>query len=188
MVHYYFDSLLPRIPLPVTRQVTANLEKMKLPTMLSGVTGDSSSMGSVVLPHTLIRDVTLFLWVVGPRRQRPIRGTQNEVCRDLNTPKIGSDSLTWTAAGRLHCLHRYGVASSSSTTSSPKQPEPSSPTPASTPDRVRQQAVRFVLLLPKIEHRLKIYFNTLRLHSISVNPSRSSPLRSNNGIRARSTG
>ncbi|TVU17237.1 hypothetical protein EJB05_33256 [Eragrostis curvula] len=43
---YYFDSLLPRIPLPVTRQVTANLEKMKLPTKLSGVTGDSSRMGS----------------------------------------------------------------------------------------------------------------------------------------------
>ncbi|XP_062179832.1 pre-mRNA splicing factor SR-like 1 isoform X2 [Phragmites australis] len=43
---YYFDSLLPRIPLPVTRQVTANLEKMKLPTKLSGVTGDSSRQGS----------------------------------------------------------------------------------------------------------------------------------------------
>ncbi|XP_022680921.1 pre-mRNA splicing factor SR-like 1 isoform X2 [Setaria italica] len=43
---YYFDSLLPRIPLPVTRQVTANLEKMKLPTKLSGATGDSSRQGS----------------------------------------------------------------------------------------------------------------------------------------------
>lgn len=46
MVQYYFDSLLPRIPLPVTRQVTANLEKMKLPTKLSGATGDSSRQGS----------------------------------------------------------------------------------------------------------------------------------------------
>ncbi|CAN6331594.1 unnamed protein product [Urochloa humidicola] len=45
-VYYYFDSLLPRIPLPVTRQVTANLERMKLPTKLSGVTGDSSRQGS----------------------------------------------------------------------------------------------------------------------------------------------
>lgn len=43
---YYFDSLLPRIPLPVTRQITANLEKMKLPTKLSGATGDSSRQGS----------------------------------------------------------------------------------------------------------------------------------------------
>ncbi|RLN28197.1 uncharacterized protein C2845_PM05G25380 [Panicum miliaceum] len=43
---YYFDSFLPRIPLPVTRQVTANLEKMKLPTKLSGATGDSSRQGS----------------------------------------------------------------------------------------------------------------------------------------------
>ncbi|OEL17284.1 hypothetical protein BAE44_0021695 [Dichanthelium oligosanthes] len=43
---YYFDSLLPRIPLPVTRQVTANLERMKLPTKLSGATGDSSRQGS----------------------------------------------------------------------------------------------------------------------------------------------
>ena len=46
MMQYYFDSLLPRIPLPVTRQVTANLEKMKLPTKLSGATGDSSRQGS----------------------------------------------------------------------------------------------------------------------------------------------
>ncbi|KAL5202002.1 hypothetical protein ABZP36_012954 [Zizania latifolia] len=43
---YYFDSLLPRVPLPVIRQVTSNLEKMKLPTKLSGVTGDSSRHGS----------------------------------------------------------------------------------------------------------------------------------------------
>ncbi|KAJ1261972.1 hypothetical protein BS78_09G070400 [Paspalum vaginatum] len=43
---YYFDSLLPRIPLPVTRQVSANLEKMKLPIKLSGATGDSSRQGS----------------------------------------------------------------------------------------------------------------------------------------------
>jgi pre-mRNA-splicing factor 38B len=46
MMQYYFDSLLPRIPLPVTRQITANLEKMKLPTKLSGATGDSSRQGS----------------------------------------------------------------------------------------------------------------------------------------------
>uniref|UniRef100_A0A452Y4Y7 Pre-mRNA-splicing factor 38 C-terminal domain-containing protein n=1 Tax=Aegilops tauschii subsp. strangulata TaxID=200361 RepID=A0A452Y4Y7_AEGTS len=38
---YYFDSILPRVPVPVVRQVTTNLEKMKLPTKLSGVTGDS---------------------------------------------------------------------------------------------------------------------------------------------------
>jgi hypothetical protein len=127
----------------------------------------------IVLSHALIEGVTLFLWAMGPRRQRPIRGTQNKVHRDLTTPTIGSDSLVRTAAGRLHCLHRYGIASSSSTTSSPKPPEPSSPTPALTLDRVRQQALRFVLLLPKIEPRLKIYFNTLRPHSTSVNPSRS---------------
>ena len=40
-MQYYFDSILPRVPVPVVRQVTTNLEKMKLPTKLSGVTGDS---------------------------------------------------------------------------------------------------------------------------------------------------
>ncbi|XP_059309394.1 pre-mRNA splicing factor SR-like 1 isoform X5 [Lycium ferocissimum] len=39
---YYFDTLLPRIPVPVMRAAVANLEKMNLPTKLSGSTGDSS--------------------------------------------------------------------------------------------------------------------------------------------------
>jgi hypothetical protein len=42
----------------------------------------------VLLPHALIAGVTLFLWVVGPRRQR-YRGMQNEFRCDLTTPKIG---------------------------------------------------------------------------------------------------
>lgn len=45
-MQYYFDTLLPRVPLPVMRQITTNLEKMKLPTKLSGTTGDSTRMGS----------------------------------------------------------------------------------------------------------------------------------------------
>ncbi|KAJ7519939.1 hypothetical protein O6H91_20G060500 [Diphasiastrum complanatum] len=36
---YYFDTLFPRIPVPVLRQITANLERMKLPTQPAGVTG-----------------------------------------------------------------------------------------------------------------------------------------------------
>uniref|UniRef100_A0A0D9WLP6 Pre-mRNA-splicing factor 38 n=1 Tax=Leersia perrieri TaxID=77586 RepID=A0A0D9WLP6_9ORYZ len=43
---YYFDSLLPRVPLLILRQVTSHLEKMKLPTKQSGMTGDSSRLGS----------------------------------------------------------------------------------------------------------------------------------------------
>uniref|UniRef100_A0A0D6R018 Pre-mRNA-splicing factor 38 n=1 Tax=Araucaria cunninghamii TaxID=56994 RepID=A0A0D6R018_ARACU len=43
---YYFDTLFPRIPVPIMRQITANLERMKLPTRLAGVTGDSSRHGS----------------------------------------------------------------------------------------------------------------------------------------------
>ncbi|KAL3339028.1 hypothetical protein AABB24_027909 [Solanum stoloniferum] len=39
---YYFDTLLPRIPVPVVRTAVANLEKMNLPTKLSGSIGDSS--------------------------------------------------------------------------------------------------------------------------------------------------
>lgn len=41
-VQYYFDSLLPRVPLPILRQVTGHLEKLKLPTKQSGMTGDSN--------------------------------------------------------------------------------------------------------------------------------------------------
>ncbi|KAL2521946.1 pre-mRNA splicing factor SR-like 1 [Forsythia ovata] len=39
---YYFDTLLPRIPVPVLRIVVTNLENMKLPTKHCGVTGDST--------------------------------------------------------------------------------------------------------------------------------------------------
>ncbi|KAK3020044.1 hypothetical protein RJ639_003357 [Escallonia herrerae] len=39
---YYFDTLFPRIPVPVMRSIVANLEKMKLPTKHAGVTGDTT--------------------------------------------------------------------------------------------------------------------------------------------------
>nr|GMC56899.1 pre-mRNA splicing factor SR-like 1 isoform X1 [Ipomoea batatas] len=39
---YYFDTLLPRIPVPVLRTVVSSLENMKLPTKPSGSTGDST--------------------------------------------------------------------------------------------------------------------------------------------------
>ncbi|CAH9106087.1 unnamed protein product [Cuscuta europaea] len=39
---YYFDTLLPRIPVPIMRTMVSNLEKMKFPTKPSGSTGDSS--------------------------------------------------------------------------------------------------------------------------------------------------
>ncbi|KAJ6926293.1 hypothetical protein NC651_010654 [Populus alba x Populus x berolinensis] len=41
-----FDTLFPRIPVPVLRQITANLEMMKLPTKISGSTGDGNRHGS----------------------------------------------------------------------------------------------------------------------------------------------
>jgi hypothetical protein len=59
---------------------------------LGGVDLQDLVMREVILPHALIRGITLFLWVVGPRRQRLIRGTQNEVYRDLTIPKKGFDS------------------------------------------------------------------------------------------------
>ncbi|KAJ0043272.1 hypothetical protein Pint_18279 [Pistacia integerrima] len=43
---YYFDTLFPRIPVPVMRQIVTNLEKMKLPSKHSGVTGDTNRHGS----------------------------------------------------------------------------------------------------------------------------------------------
>ena len=45
-LQYYFDSLLPRVPLPILRQVTSHLEKLKLPTKQSGMTGDSNRLES----------------------------------------------------------------------------------------------------------------------------------------------
>ncbi|KAK8635744.1 hypothetical protein V6N13_004465 [Hibiscus sabdariffa] len=46
LYRYYFDTLFPRIPVPLLRQVVSNLEKMKLPTKTSGSTGDNSRHGS----------------------------------------------------------------------------------------------------------------------------------------------
>lgn len=46
MLQYYFDTLFPRIPVPVMRQVLSNLEKLKLPTTHSGSTGESTRHGS----------------------------------------------------------------------------------------------------------------------------------------------
>ncbi|XP_024394717.1 pre-mRNA splicing factor SR-like 1 isoform X2 [Physcomitrium patens] len=43
---YYFDTLFPRIPVPILRQITACLERMKLPTQPSGITGNSSRHGA----------------------------------------------------------------------------------------------------------------------------------------------
>ncbi|XP_074302264.1 pre-mRNA splicing factor SR-like 1 isoform X2 [Silene latifolia] len=43
---YYFDTLFPRVPVPVLRQITSNLEKMNLPTKPSGSIGDNSRFGS----------------------------------------------------------------------------------------------------------------------------------------------
>ncbi|MCO5610725.1 hypothetical protein L7F22_064966 [Adiantum nelumboides] len=36
---YYFDTLLPRIPVPILRQMSSHLERLKLPTSSAGVTG-----------------------------------------------------------------------------------------------------------------------------------------------------
>ncbi|XP_019432721.1 PREDICTED: pre-mRNA-splicing factor 38B-like isoform X3 [Lupinus angustifolius] len=43
---YYFDTLFPRIPIPVLRQVVSNLEKLKLPTAHCGTTGETTRHGS----------------------------------------------------------------------------------------------------------------------------------------------
>ncbi|XP_057501220.1 pre-mRNA splicing factor SR-like 1 isoform X1 [Actinidia eriantha] len=39
---YYFDTLFPRVPVPVVRQIVVHLEKMKLPSKHCGVTGDTT--------------------------------------------------------------------------------------------------------------------------------------------------
>ena len=45
-MQYYFDTLFPRIPVPVLRQVVSNLEKLKLPSTHSGSTGETTRHGS----------------------------------------------------------------------------------------------------------------------------------------------
>jgi len=42
---YYFDTLFPRIPVPILRQITAHLERMKLSTQPAGVTGAGGRHG-----------------------------------------------------------------------------------------------------------------------------------------------
>ncbi|KAL3525057.1 hypothetical protein ACH5RR_013429 [Cinchona calisaya] len=39
---YYFDTLFPRIPVPVMRTIVSNLEKLKLPTKHCGTTGETT--------------------------------------------------------------------------------------------------------------------------------------------------
>ena len=46
LLQYYFDTLFPRIPVPILRQIVANLEKMNLPSKHAGVTGDTTRHGS----------------------------------------------------------------------------------------------------------------------------------------------
>lgn len=46
VMQYYFDTLFPRIPVTVVRQIVANLEKLKLPAKHAGVTGETSRQGS----------------------------------------------------------------------------------------------------------------------------------------------
>lgn len=41
-MQYYFDTLFPRIPVPVLRSVVSNLERLKLPTKPCGTTGEST--------------------------------------------------------------------------------------------------------------------------------------------------
>lgn len=43
---YYFDTLFPRVPVPVLRQITSHLQKMNLPAKPSGSIGDNSRIGS----------------------------------------------------------------------------------------------------------------------------------------------
>lgn len=43
---YYFDTLLPRTPVLIMRQIVAHLERMKLPTKHAGVTGETTRHGS----------------------------------------------------------------------------------------------------------------------------------------------
>ena len=46
LCQYYFDTLFPRIPIPIVRQITAHLERMNLPKKHAGVTGDTDHHGS----------------------------------------------------------------------------------------------------------------------------------------------
>jgi hypothetical protein len=75
----------------------------------------------------------------GLRRHRPIRGTQNDVHHDLTR----IDSLAWIAMRRPHYLHLYGTHTYIVIAIAGAQGR----TPAPPPDRVRQQALWYVVLL-----------------------------------------
>ena len=51
---YYFDTLFPRIPVPIMRQITAHLERMNLPTRHAGVTGDTNCHQSDDTIHAML--------------------------------------------------------------------------------------------------------------------------------------
>ncbi|KAL3680077.1 hypothetical protein R1sor_023033 [Riccia sorocarpa] len=49
---HYFDTLLPRIPVPIMRQVTSNLEQLKISAQPAGVTRTGSRHGSEDAAHS----------------------------------------------------------------------------------------------------------------------------------------
>ncbi|KAL2624287.1 hypothetical protein R1flu_008532 [Riccia fluitans] len=49
---HYFDTLLPRIPVPIMRQVSSNLEQLKISTQSSGVTKTGSRHGTEDTAHS----------------------------------------------------------------------------------------------------------------------------------------
>ncbi|KAG6544734.1 hypothetical protein Mapa_013833 [Marchantia paleacea] len=90
---YYFDTLFPRIPVPVLRQITANLERMKLSVQPAGVTGTGgrhSSDDTARRPPSVKAALSVSFGQRAPHRastrdSSPIRRCA-PISRELRTP------------------------------------------------------------------------------------------------------
>lgn len=105
---YYFDTLFPRIPVPIMRQITAHLERMNLPTRHAGVTGDTNRHGSddtARRPPSVKAALSVSFGQRAPHRAST--RDSSPVRRALPRDRNGSDAVPKSASGdRYHDADR----------------------------------------------------------------------------------
>lgn len=105
---YYFDTLFPRIPVPIMRQITAHLERMNLPTRHAGVTGDTNRHGSddtARRPPSVKAALSVSFGQRAPHRAST--RDASPVRRTLPRDRNGSDAVPKSASGdRYHDADR----------------------------------------------------------------------------------
>jgi len=97
---YYFDTLFPRIPVPIMRQITAHLERMNLSTRHAGVTGDTNRHGSddtARRPPSVKAALSVSFGQRAPHRAST--RDSSPVRRTLPRDRNGSDAIPKSANG-----------------------------------------------------------------------------------------